>query len=116
MKKISDIKSAIPHNTRLKMITKSNNIEEKMRLVKGTKFKDIEYSVEAFNDYDIFRDPDKIGITVFYPDKDNATHTLCAIYPFNIGMKEVGIEIKNLYERLLDKIPDVQKTKNMKEK
>ena len=109
MKKVSDIKNAIPYDIRHKCIVKANNIEEKLRGEKGTKYKDFEFSVEAFNDFDIFRNPDKIGITIYYPNKDNATHTICGIYPFDIPMHSLEQEIRRMYKQLDEKIPGRQK-------
>ena len=109
MKKISDIKSAIPHDIRHKCTIKANNIEEKLRGEKGTKYQDFKYSAEAFNDTDIFRNPNKIGITIYYPNEENSTHIICGIYPFDIPMNSLEKEIRRMYKQLEEKIPGRQK-------
>ena len=108
MRDVNDLKPTIPYHVRHKSITKANNIDEKLKTERERKYKDIEYSSEAFNDYDILREPNKIGITMYYPNKTNPSHTLCRVFNFDIGMKELGIEIKKMYKQLSSKIPKMR--------
>jgi hypothetical protein len=50
----------------------------------------IAFSLEAFNNKDVFRSPDKIGITFYHPNKEKPTHIFTKIYDITIGEKEIA--------------------------
>jgi hypothetical protein len=116
MRKISDLKPQIPHNIRLMSTVKANNVEETIRAESGIKYQDFQAAVEAFNEFDIFRAPDKIGITLFYPNKEAVTHSITKFLPFDIDANSLNLEIKKLFSQLEDKIPESLKTKQLKRK
>jgi len=60
-------------------------------------------SVEAFNE-NRFRKADKIGITIYFPTKENPTHIATEIFNTSIGTKEFGRQIKRIEKELLKKV------------
>jgi hypothetical protein len=112
MKKISELKPTIPFEVRTRSTIKANNIEEKIKMDRTNKYKEIDFSAEAFNSYDIMRHADRIGITLYYPDKTNPTHVLCKEFNFDIGMKELGLELKQMFKQLASKIPKMKEDNN----
>lgn len=116
MRKLTDLRPELPYSVRLKTTIKNNNVEEKIRGERGIKYRDFKFAAEAFNDTDIFRNPDKIGITIFYPNKESVTHLVTGFYPFDIDMVSLGLEINKLFEALVKKIPENLKTEKLKRK
>lgn len=106
MRKVGDLKSTIPYVIRKMCIQRAISLDEKVRGERGVDYADFQYATEAFNDTNIFRNPNKIGITLFYPDSENATHTVCKVLPFEIKPVPLSLIIKEMCRELESKIPE----------
>jgi len=104
VRELSDIKNKqIPHEVRLRIATAVRDYTEQARV--SVKSNSLDYSVEAFNNTDLFRNPDKVGVTLFFPNKVNATHVMCRIFPLSIGETAFGRQLENMEKQLLRKVP-----------
>lgn len=105
MKEMNEIKNKnMPYQVRLVMAAKIRDMKLVAKSEKLNKYKDIDYSVEVFNNTSLLRNPDKIGITVYYPTVEEPTHMLIGIYNLDIGEKGFRKEVKELYKTLLKKV------------
>lgn len=99
-----DHKSFVPNDVKLKVNLKTRDYQE---VADKAKMKDANFHsiVEVYNNTDITRDPDRIGITVCYPNKENPTHMAAGIYDISFSEQQFDKEVKRLIKDLKKKIP-----------
>ena len=103
MNGLNKLKKNIPYPSRLKMAVTNRDYGIRARAGKEKKYSDADYSVECWNDTDCLKDPDTVGITVYYPSKESPTHMLTGVYSLDIGKVEFGKKVKALYKELYKK-------------
>jgi len=108
---LGNSRKSIPHVVKLKTATKLRDYKEQAKIAKQKKT-NVDFAVEVFNDKSVYELPDKVGITVFFPNKKNVTHMLCRIFNLSIGEKEFQRQVKELYKELLKKVPEHLKNKD----
>ena len=103
IKESKDIQNlAIPPEVRLK---KAIMARDYGLIAKDCKKKfQCDMSVEAFSYHKLGRDPDSLGITIFYPNKEQPTHMLTGIWSASIKEKGFEKEVKKLIKKLKSKI------------
>ncbi len=102
MKELKAIKRNVPYSLKLKLATELRDyslLAEDAKSIYG-----YDYIVDIFNDKDIMRDPDSIGITLFHPNKTSPTHVKTAVYPISIGRVEFSKRVKQLQKEFKIKL------------
>lgn len=106
MKEMKELnhKDFVPHAVKIHVAAKTRDYQE---VADKAKMKDDEFHsiIDVYNNTDIRRLPDKIGITICYPNKENPTHMTVGIYSITITEKEFDKEVKRLIKELKKKIP-----------
>lgn len=110
----SHLASKIPSKVRTLTDVKRKNIFDKIDNIIKDKH-NIEFTIDAFNNTSVFRDPDTIGVSLFYPAIKKCSHSLTEFFPSEITTKEFTIEIKRMIKTLINKIPEKFKTSKVKE-
>lgn len=62
------------------------------------------YSVEVFNNTNVFRDPDRIGITIVHPSFENATHVAAETFPLSMGERAFTKQVQRMEKELEKRI------------
>jgi hypothetical protein len=103
MKELKDIwRKDQSMDVKLKIATKVRDFTEIAKVtVKQASF---DVSVEAFNNTRVGREPDRVGITMFYPSKNAPTHILCKIVDGSIKEDNFALEIAKMERELKRKI------------
>jgi uncharacterized small protein (DUF1192 family) len=68
---------------------------------------DRSFTLETFNNKDVFRSPDKVGITFYHPNKEKPTHIFTKIYDISIGEKEMARQMIIFEKEIKSKITGV---------
>lgn len=97
------MKESLPYKLKLYKTIKERDLSIKAKEAKENKYDKIDFSVEVFNNSDYRKMPDKIGVSVFYPDKNNPTHIAVSFFPIELDEKEFGKMIKDIYKELYKK-------------
>ena len=98
VKELNEIKRKdISYGVRLEMAIKIRDFRDAAPVSR-------EFSVEAFNNTNLFRSPDTIGITIWYPNKENPTHITTGIFPASMGEVAFGKQAQRLERELNKKI------------
>lgn len=99
----NELKHTIPPSVRQIIAIKNRDYAD--AAWQGIKDDTLQMVLECFNDHDIMREPDRIGITLSYPAQGNKTHILTRFFPINIGEAEMTRQATVLKNDLLSKIP-----------
>ena len=103
IKELHEIKRKdIPYKVRLKMAIAIRDFKD---AIKSLKCKSV---VEAFNNKNLFKDPDMIGVTLFYPTVESPTHIRTAMFGIGIGEKEFARQMKTIEKEFNKKIPKLR--------
>lgn len=89
------VRTDIPYDVRLKMAI---NIRDFTDVASRSTLKD--FSVESFNNTNMYKDPDSVGITIWHPNKKAPTHMIARVYPLGVGVKQFQKEVKLMDEEL----------------
>jgi len=81
--------------TKIEMLTKSYS-----SALEGIR---CSYSVEVYNDRDARREPDTVGVTLFFPSKKEATHVKCATFSLSLNERDFGKQVRKMEANLLKK-------------
>lgn len=106
MKEYNDISPKISREHRNFTAAKHRDYTEAVRVLKEKKYP-FESSVEIFHDKKVTRQPNMVGVTVGYPTLLNPTHMFTRIYSLDIGEKEFGRQLKNIFKEFKKKIKDL---------
>ena len=104
----------IPPALRTFITIKRDNIYRKVLADLGSKY-GYEFTVAVYNDRNIKREPDKIGISFFYPSAKECTHVLTETFPIDIKTSELTLELKRMFKDLKGKVPKKLQNKKIKE-
>lgn len=89
----------IGYDVRLKIAIRNRALKDICSKIK------CESSAEAFNQLDLRREPDTIGITLYYPDKQRPTHIKTEFFPNSIDDVALEKQIQRMEKDLYKKVP-----------
>jgi len=99
VKELNEIaRKDIPYHVRLKNAIKIRDFKNSAKVLNK------KFSLEIFNNINVFKEGDLVGITIYHPNIENPTHFKTLIYPTDIGEKEFGKQVKIEEKNLIDKI------------
>jgi len=99
VKELNEIgRKDIPYGIRLKNAIKIRDFKDALKEIKK------EFSLEVFNNHDVFKEGEFLGVTLYHPDMEHPTHISTAIYPISVGEKEFERLIKKAEKDLEKKI------------
>ena len=105
MKELKEIgRKDIPYKQRLNIAIKTRDFTDV-----GKRALKHPFSVEAFNNTDVFRDPDTIGITMYYPNTIKPTHIHTEIFPIGIGETAFQKRVRDIEKEFEKKIPEKER-------
>lgn len=110
----SQLASKIPSSIRTLIDVKRKNFFDKINSIIPESH-NIEFMVDVFNDTSAFREPDTLGISMFYPGIRKCSHSLTEFFPIEITTKDLTVEINRMVKTLIGKIPESSKTDKVKE-
>jgi len=93
------LKKTLAYNIRLKTAIHNRDYRD---AVKGVGYT---HSVETYNNNDIQRMPDRVGITLFYPSKENTTHAMTKTFTLSLGTREFAKQVKKMCKLFKKKLP-----------
>ena len=98
IKEMNRIKNkSIPYHVRLKMAIKMRDFGIAAKVLEN------KHSIDAFNNSNIYIEPDSIGITIYYPNKQSVTHMATEIFSVDVGEKEFAKQVKRMEKNLMKK-------------
>jgi hypothetical protein len=96
---VSEIRNTkIPYESRLLIAVKLRDFTDAVTLQSS-----MESSIEVFNNNNLDKEPDRVGVTLFYPNKEAMTHLSTKIFNLNIGEVEFGRQVQLMESELLQK-------------
>lgn len=69
------------------------------------KYPEFDYYVEVYNSQNAARLPNTIGLNVFFPNAEKATHWMSKEYPLGITDNQIEKFLKDMCKELSTKIP-----------
>lgn len=102
MKELNVInKPEIPYDIRLRTAVKLRDYRDALT---GIKEEGIDCYVEVYNSNSIFKEPNIVGITVFYPNRDNITHMVVREFDISISERDIERQVKLMKKEIKKKI------------
>ena len=111
VKKESKIDKVIPVNVRKDMKLQEKRIRA-LALEVNDKHPEFDYYIEIYNNDNVMRPPDTVGINIMYPNAEAATHWMVKEYPIKVTDKQIDGFLKDMVKELKKKIPNFKESKD----
>ena len=111
VKKESKIDSSIPPLVKKEMKLQEKRIR-KLAIEVNDKHPEFDYYIEIYNNDNVMRAPDTVGINVMYPNAESATHWMVREYPIKVTDKQIDGFLKDMVKELRKKIPNFKEKKH----